>query len=30
MGRFKVADELLGMWVNLFLSAPLTALVPVI
>ena len=30
MGRSKVADELLGLWVNLFLSAPLTALVPVI
>ena len=30
MGRFKVADELLGLWVNIFLSAPLTALVPVI
>ncbi len=30
MGRFKVADELLGLWVNLFLSAPLTALVPVL
>jgi NitT/TauT family transport system permease protein len=30
MGRSKVADELLGLWVNLFLSAPLTALVPAI
>jgi NitT/TauT family transport system permease protein len=30
MGRSKVADELLALWVNLFLSAPLTALVPVI
>jgi NitT/TauT family transport system permease protein len=30
MGRSKVVDELLGLWVNLFLSAPLTALVPVI
>ncbi len=30
MGRFKVADDFLGLWVNLFLSAPLTALVPVI
>ncbi len=30
MGRSKVADDFLGLWVNLFLSAPLTALVPVI
>ncbi len=30
MGRFKIADELLGLWVNIFLSAPLTALVPVL
>lgn len=30
MGRSRVVDELLGLWVNLFLSAPLTALVPVI
>lgn len=30
MGRSKVADEILGLWVNLFLSAPLSALVPVI
>lgn len=30
MGRSQVADQLLGQWVNLFLSAPLTALVPVI
>jgi NitT/TauT family transport system permease protein len=30
MGRFRIADELLGLWVNIFLSAPLTALVPVI
>jgi NitT/TauT family transport system permease protein len=30
MGRSRVADQLLGLWVNLFLSAPLTALVPVI
>jgi NitT/TauT family transport system permease protein len=30
MGRVVVADRLLGMWVNLFVSAPLTALVPVL
>lgn len=30
MGRSKIADDFLGLWVNLFLSAPLTALVPVI
>jgi len=30
MGRVRAADQLLGMWVNLFVSAPLTALVPVI
>lgn len=30
MGRSVVADRLLLPWVNLFLSAPLTALVPVI
>src|SRR5688572_17883115 len=30
MGRSRVADQILGLWVNLFLSAPLTALVPVI
>ncbi len=30
MGRVDAADRLLGMWVNLFVSAPLTALVPVI
>ncbi|MDH3473360.1 MAG: ABC transporter permease subunit [Rhodospirillales bacterium] len=30
MGRVAAADRLLGMWVNLFVSAPLTALVPVI
>lgn len=30
MGRSKVADDFLGLWVNLFLSAPLTALVPVL
>jgi NitT/TauT family transport system permease protein len=30
MGRVKAAENLLGMWVNLFVSAPLTALVPVL
>lgn len=30
MGRSEAADKLLGMWVNVFVSAPLTALVPVI
>jgi NitT/TauT family transport system permease protein len=30
MGRVKVADDLLGMWVNVFSSAPLSALVPVL
>ncbi|MEX2008792.1 MAG: ABC transporter permease subunit [Dongiaceae bacterium] len=30
MGRIDAVDRLLGMWVNIFVSAPLTALVPVI
>jgi len=30
MGKNRLADELLLPWVNLFLSAPLTALVPVL
>jgi NitT/TauT family transport system permease protein len=30
MGRSAIADRLLAPWVNLFVSAPLTALVPVI
>jgi NitT/TauT family transport system permease protein len=30
MGRVKAADNLLGMWVNVFASAPLTALIPVL
>ena len=30
MGRSTIADRLFLPWVNLFLSAPLTALVPVI
>jgi NitT/TauT family transport system permease protein len=30
MGRVKFADDILGMWVNIFSSAPLSALVPVL
>jgi NitT/TauT family transport system permease protein len=30
MGRVKLADGLLGIWVNIFASAPLSALVPVL
>jgi NitT/TauT family transport system permease protein len=30
MGRIDAVDRLLGMWVNVFVSAPLTALVPII
>jgi NitT/TauT family transport system permease protein len=30
MGLFRRADQVLNMWVNIFLSAPLSALVPVI
>jgi NitT/TauT family transport system permease protein len=30
MGRSQPADRLLGMWVNLFVSAPLSALVPIL
>ena len=30
MGRSKAADRLLGMWVNVFVSAPLSALVPIL
>jgi NitT/TauT family transport system permease protein len=30
MGRSRIADELLAPWVDLFVSAPLSALVPVI
>jgi NitT/TauT family transport system permease protein len=30
MGRVRVADDLLGMWINVFSSAPLSALVPVL
>ena len=28
MGRVKFVDRLIGMWVNVFVSAPLTAIVP--
>jgi NitT/TauT family transport system permease protein len=30
MGRFKAMDELFSIWVNIFVSAPLSALVPVL
>ena len=30
MGRSRTADRLLGMWVNIFVSAPLSALVPIL
>lgn len=30
MGRFKLANDVLGMWVNIFASAPLSSLVPII
>ncbi|MCK0195872.1 ABC transporter permease subunit [Ancylobacter sp. 6x-1] len=30
MGRVKAIDNLLGIWVNIFVSAPLSALVPVL
>jgi NitT/TauT family transport system permease protein len=30
MGRVRAADRLLSMWVNVFVSAPLSALVPVL
>ncbi len=30
MGRVEAANRLLGMWVNVFVSAPLTALVPIL
>lgn len=30
MGRVKAADHVLGMWVNMFVSAPLSALVPIL
>jgi NitT/TauT family transport system permease protein len=28
MGRFRVVDELMGVWVNVFVSAPLSAVIP--
>jgi NitT/TauT family transport system permease protein len=30
MGRFQKVDEMLIMWVNIFISAPISALVPII
>jgi NitT/TauT family transport system permease protein len=30
MGRFKIVDNIVGLWVNMFVSAPLSALVPVL
>jgi len=30
MGRSRKADEMLSMWVNIFMSAPITALVPIV
>lgn len=30
MGRFKAVDSLMALWVNMFVSAPLSALVPVL
>ncbi|MDT1064267.1 ABC transporter permease subunit [Paracoccus sp. CPCC 101403] len=30
MGRVKIIDNILGLWVNMFVSAPLSALVPVL
>ena len=30
MGRFKVVDNIFGLWVNMFVSSPLSALVPVL
>lgn len=30
MGRSRIADSILGMWVNVFASAPLSSLVPVL
>lgn len=30
MGRFKVIDNIFGLWVNMFVSAPLSALVPIL
>ncbi|MDH2326966.1 ABC transporter permease subunit [Cereibacter sp. SYSU M97828] len=30
MGRSRIADNIFGLWVNMFVSAPLSALVPVL
>ena len=30
MGRFRVIDNIFGLWVNMFVSAPLSALVPIL
>ena len=30
MGRFRVLDNIFGLWVNMFVSAPLSALVPIL
>jgi NitT/TauT family transport system permease protein len=30
MGRFRIVDNIFGLWVNMFVSAPLSALVPVL
>lgn len=30
MGRIKVIDNIFGLWVNMFVSAPLSALVPIL
>ena len=30
MGRIRAVEELLSMWINVFVSAPLTALVPIL
>lgn len=30
MGRFKIVDNIFGLWVNMFVSAPLSALVPIL
>ena len=30
MGRFRVVDNIFGLWVNMFVSAPLSALVPIL
>ena len=30
MGRVKIVDKIFGLWVNMFVSAPLSALVPIL